>query len=67
MDETSNTTLESIESISSVSEETASCASNVADNTEKQLQVVQGLENDSKELTGEAEELLGAIKQFKVH
>ncbi len=67
MDETRNTTLESIESISSVSEETASCASNVADNTEKQLQVVQGLENDSKELTGEAEELLGAIKQFKVH
>lgn len=67
MDETRNTTLEAIESISSVSEQTASSASTVAENAEKQLEIVQGLESNSKELSKEAEELGEAIKQFKVH
>lgn len=67
MDETRNITLEAIESISSVSEQTASCASSVAENAEKQLEVVQGLESNSRELISEAGELGEAIKQFKVH
>ena len=67
MDETRNVTLESIESISSVSEQTASCSTTVAENAEKQLEVVQILEKNAKELIEEAEELGEAIKQFKVN
>lgn len=67
MDDTRNTTLEAIESISSVSEQTASCASTVSENAEKQLEVVEGLENNSKDLINQSKELGEAIQQFKIY